>query len=231
MLLAQARRAVVQRLARYVVREQVDLERGLLLLARFEDPRVDLRPTLARLDELGAELSQRIEGRAPDLRRALELARLLGEELGFDGDRGDYHHPDNVHLHRALQRRQGLPLTLCAIYLCVARRARIHVSALPLPGHVVLRVQAAGSRALIDPFRKGARISERDCLAYLARRGLPFRPEWFADAPDRELLARQVRNLRSAYAQRGLGAEVGLLELVLAACERRTASDRRPKGP
>jgi regulator of sirC expression with transglutaminase-like and TPR domain len=223
MLLASERKAIVRRLASYVVRERVDLERGLFLLARFEDPRLDLRPVMATLDALGAELSSRVEDRAPDLSRSLELVRFLGEECKFDGEREDYHHPDNVHLHRALQRRRGLPLTLCAIYLLVARRARIQASALPLPGHVVLRVQAAGARALIDPFRQGARISERDCLAYLARRGLPFKPQWFSDASDRELLERQVRNLRSAYARRGLGAEVDLLELVLAAFERRGA--------
>jgi regulator of sirC expression with transglutaminase-like and TPR domain len=220
MLLEAERKTVVKRLARYVLRERVDLERGLLLLARFEDPHLDLRRTIAALDALGAELSSRVESRAPGLERALELPRLLAER-GFDGERDDYHHPDNVHLHRALQRRRGLPLTLCAIHLCLARRARIQASILPLPGHVVLRLQSAGAHALIDPFRQGARISERDCLAYLARRGLPFQPQWFTDAPDAQMLERQVRNLRSAYARRGLGAEVDLLELVLAAFERR----------
>jgi len=224
MLLAAERKAVVRRLARYVLREPIDLERGLLLLARFADPQLDLRGVMATLDALGAELAGRIEARAPSLERALELARFLGQERGFDGDRGDYHHPDNVHLHRALQRRRGLPLTLCAIYLFVARRAGIQASAIPLPGHVLLRVQGARGHALLDPFRQGARVSERDCLAYLARRGLPFRPQWFADASDGELVERQVRNLRSAYARQGLGVEVNQLELVLAAFARRAGT-------
>jgi regulator of sirC expression with transglutaminase-like and TPR domain len=221
LLLHEARHKVARRLARYLTRSTLDLERGLLLLSRFEDPRLDLRPTLAALDALGAEVAGRVEDLPPGLERGLELARYLGSEVGLDGDREDYHHPDNVFLHRAVQRGRGLPLTLTAVYLLVARRAGVSAAAVPLPGHVLLRLHGTGRHVLVDPFRAGARVGERDCLAYLARRGLPFRPQWFADATDDALLERQVRNLRSSFLQRGLGREVGQLELVLGAFERR----------
>jgi regulator of sirC expression with transglutaminase-like and TPR domain len=211
----------VRRLSSFLVQDSLDLERALLLLSRFEDPRLDLRPTLAALDAMGAELAERVEDLTPGLERARELVRFLGEEVGLDGDREDYHHPDNVYLHRALLRERGLPLTLTAIYLLVARRAGVSAAAVPLPGHVLLRLHGHGQHLLVDPFRKGARVQERDCLSYLARRGLPFRPQWFADASDAALIERQVRNLRGSYLQRGLGREVELLDLALSAFEHR----------
>lgn len=221
LLLQRARVGVARRLARFAAGGANDLERGLLLLSRFEDPRFDARGTLAALDAYAAEIARRVEARRPGLERGLELSRYLGGELGYDGDRDDYHHPDNVYLHRMLVRRRGLPLTLTALYLCVARRARIDAAPVALPGHVVLRLGGVRKQALIDPFHLGRRISERDCLGYLARNGLPFKPEWFADASDAELFERQVRNLRASYAQRGLAREVELLELVLEARTRR----------
>jgi regulator of sirC expression with transglutaminase-like and TPR domain len=230
MLLHAGRRRAARRLARYVTRETLELERALLLLSRFHDPSLDLRPTLAALDALGAELAGRVEERPPGLERARQLVRFLGEEYGLDGDREDYHQPDNAYLHRALQRKRGLPLTLTAIYLLVARRAGVSAAAVPLPGHVLLRLHGVGQHLLVDPFRRGARVQERDCLAYLARRGLPFRPQWFADAGDAALIERQVRNLRGSYLHRGLGREVELLELVLAAFERRRAARALPGG-
>lgn len=223
LLLRRERERVARRLARFAAKGAPDLERGLLLLARFEDPAFDARPTLTALDALGAELARRLETRRPGLDRSLELARYLGGELGYDGDRDDYHHPDNIYLHRVLVRRSGLPLSLTALYLFVARRTGIDAAPVALPGHVVLRLRGHQRHALVDPFHAGRRISERDCLGYLARNGLPFRPEWFADASDAELFERQVRNLRASYVERGLGREVAQLELVLEAAERSSA--------
>lgn len=229
-LLRLARERVARRLAGFACGESIDLERGLLLLSRFEDPRFDARPTIAALDAMAAELARRVESRRPGLERGLELSRYLGSELGYDGDRDDYHHPDNIYLHRALVRRRGLPLTLTALYLCVARRARIEAAPVALPGHVVLRLRAPQRHALLDPFHAGRRIAERDCLSYLARNGLPFRPEWFADAEDADLFERQVRNLRASYASRALAFEVALLDRVLEAAERRSARRELTEG-
>ena len=221
MLLRAGRATVARRLVRFASRDEIDLERGLLLLSRFEQPRLDVRHSIAALDAMGAELADRTEALPPNIERAQELIRFLAEDLGYDGERDDYHHPDNVFLHRAIERKRGLPLTLTALYLCVARRAGISAAPVALPGHVVLRLHDRGGNVLVDPVRLGARLSERDCLAYLARRGLPFRPEWFADASDAHMLERQVRNLRQGYARRDLAAEARLLDMVLTAFERR----------
>jgi regulator of sirC expression with transglutaminase-like and TPR domain len=193
----------------------VDLERGLFLLARFEEPGLDARPFVTALDAMAAEVMRRAESRPPGSERARVLVDYLADELGYDGDDGDYHHPDNVYLHRAIVRRRGLPLTLAAIYLFVARRAGIPAAPVALPGHVVLRLHGNDRNLLIDPFNQGAELSERECLSYLAARGLPFSPEWFADAGDAKMFVRQVRNLCVSYRRRGLGREVELISRVL----------------
>lgn len=226
LLLRESRERAARRLVRFAAGGAADLERGLLLLSRFADPDFDARRTLAALDALGAEVQRRVEGRPPDARRALELAAYLGRELGYEGDVEDYHHPDNVVLHRVVERRRGLPLSLVALYLACARRAGIPAAAVALPGHVVLRLRGRDRHVLVDPFRRGDELSERDCLTYLAEHGLPFRAEWFADAPDAALFARQVRNLIESYRQRALAYEVRLLGWVLRTLEREAERPR-----
>ncbi|HVS09918.1 MAG TPA: transglutaminase family protein, partial [Planctomycetota bacterium] len=140
LLLGLERERASRRLIGYALRREVDLERGFFLLARFADPGADLRKALAALDAMGAEVQQRSESLPPGPERSLLLCEYLGRELGFAGDDEDYHHPENVHLHRVIERRRGLPLSLCALYLLVARRARIPAAAVALPGHVVLRL-------------------------------------------------------------------------------------------
>ncbi len=221
--LARGRRAVLRRLVSFASRREISLESGLFLLARLEQPQLDVRPYLMQFDALAAEVLRRVESRPPTLDRSLALVAYLGQEIGLTGDREDFHHPDNIYVHRVLERKRGMPLTLAAIYQFVGRRAGIQSALVPLPGHVMLRVRGGGKSALVDVFQGGEQRTERDLLHYLAEHNLPFQPSWFRDADDASMFQRQVANLRNSYAQRGLKREARGLESVLSALERRAS--------
>lgn len=220
LLLELDRARHARRLLRFACATELDLERGLWLLARFEEPGLDVRPYVLALDAMAAEVLRRIEKLAPTAERALVLCQYLGRELGYRGDDEDYHHPDNVYLHRAIVRKRGLPLSLCAIYVLVARRAGIQAAIVPLPGHVMLRLYGSDKSVIVDPFHQGAVRTERDCLKFLAENGLAFQSSWFGDASEAAMFGRQTNNLCASYRRRGLLREVELLELVLGALER-----------
>jgi regulator of sirC expression with transglutaminase-like and TPR domain len=223
------RERVARRMIGFAMHGELDLERGLLLLSRFEEPELDLRGCVLALDAMAAEVIRRIDDRAPRVERIQVLLDYLARELGYTGDAGDYHHPDNVYLHRAIERRRGLPLTLVAIFVLVARRAGLRAAPVALPGHVVLRLYENERGQLFDPFHASKPLSDRDCLQYLAEHGLPFHPRWFDDTSDATLWTRHVRNLANSYRRRGLEREVELLEIVIAVREQ-IAGNARPAG-
>ncbi len=214
------RLALVRRAARYASRTKLDLERGLWLLARFEEPELDIRPYVLALDAMAAEVLRRVDQKPATHERAIVLSQYLGRELGYKGDERDYHDPDNVYLHRAIVRKRGLPLTLSAIYLLVARRAGIHAAIVPLPGHVMLRLYGGDKNVIVDPFHQGAVRNERDLLKFLAEHGLAFQSSWFADADDRTLFRRQTQNLKVSLTRRGMPREARMLDLVIEALDR-----------
>jgi regulator of sirC expression with transglutaminase-like and TPR domain len=238
-LLLRERRAAAARLAGFVLccngrsRGGELLERGLLLLDRFLDPRLDPRAERRQLDTWAEALSLRL-GAPPGalgtlgMRRARALVELLADGAGIVGNRGDYHHPDGVSLTRTITRRTGLPLTLCAVYQAVARRAGIEATLLPFPGHVLLGLSDGTERLIIDPFGGGKLMSPRQCLARLAEQGAPYRERWFAPASDRDMLARQVHNLGHSLVQRGRTSEHRLLECVLEAFSTPLPRSQRP---
>lgn len=213
--LGRGRERATRRLCAYAHRGRIDLESGLMLLARLEEPGVDLRPHVLALDAMAAEVVNRIESRRPGPDRGLVLAEYLGEHLGYTGAEDDYHHPDHIHLQHVISRKRGIPLTLTAIYLLVARRAGVRAAAIALPGHVVLRLHGPGKSVLIDPFDGGAILSERDCLRYLAESRLAFNPRWLDDVSDATLFERQLRNLCVSYRRRERGRELALIGRVL----------------
>jgi len=204
-LLAKAqRRQAVRHLIRHGARQEIDLERALYLLSHLHTANFDARPYVRALDAMGRDVRQRIEHLEPGSARLEGLATYLGTERGFRGDTTDYHHPDNSFLHRVIERRRGLPLTLSAIYLFVGRRAGIQCGATALPGHVVVQLRSGDTSMLVDPFHGGRELSRRDCLQYLTQHGHAPDPAWFRDAGDGVILLRQVRNLMNSYRTRGL---------------------------
>ncbi|MBL8861635.1 MAG: transglutaminase family protein [Planctomycetes bacterium] len=224
-LLADLERApVVRRIAGYLTRDCVDLERGLFLLARLSAPDFDPRPSQRQLDELAREVAQRARARTDPLQRAIALVEVLGVEHGFQGAPEEFHRADRVHLDRVLATRRGIPLTLCAVYAAVAARAGLRVGLLPLPGHVLLRLFGDSTSLIVDPYHRGEVRSEGDLKRQLQARGHGFQPVWFRDADARTLLRRQVANLARSAELYGRRGEFAALRSILTALEPRRAT-------
>lgn len=231
-LLAEFDRAgVVRRLAGYATREKIELETALFLLGRYRDPGLDPRPFQRALDSMAAELVERGRRTQDELERVRLIPRYLGAELGFGGSAGEFHNPDNVHLQRVIERRTGMPLSLCAIYLLVARRMGLRGGILPLPGHVMLRLWAGPTGIILDPYHKGQERTERECRSYVERNRMRFEPSMMKEASDRVLFKRQLLNLSRSAEKRGLKREIDDFALVLHALESRTTAAVRGAGP
>jgi len=220
----RARSRCLRRLCKYVASRPIELETALFLLARWAEPQLDVRPWRAQLDALALQVGKLARERNEELHQASALADVLGRQLGFGGNTSEFHHPDNIHIHRALARRRGMPLTLSAIYHFVAKRAGIRTALLPLPGHVMLRLYAdpkAGTKSVIvDPYDRGKLRTERDCRAYLKLNGLGFQQAWFRDACDANLLRRQLLNLQKSASIRGRRSESRVAQTLLALLDR-----------
>ena len=131
---------------------------ALALAAEFRE--VDEVSARRTLDALGEEVAA--AGARTAEEQVAVLASVLGGTHGFAGDTEEYDHPDNSMLDLVLSRRRGLPILLSVVYVEVARRARIPLAGVGLPGHFV--VGHAGSRPplLLDPFNGGVAIDVGD---------------------------------------------------------------------
>ncbi|WP_419190504.1 transglutaminase family protein [Saltatorellus ferox] len=160
-----------------------------------------------RAEELGLAEAWR-EG--PTLAVAGALRRILAEREGLRGPEQDFHNLQHVSLTRTITNREGLPLTLSAIYASVARRNGVEAWLLPFPGQVLLALGPLQDRVILDPFHGGALVSLETCRARLAAMGAPDSTVWLMPATDRDMLVRQVRNLGAAMLRHGRDREARL---------------------
>lgn len=230
-LLERERSLAVRRLVRYASRPKHDLETALLMLDGHHSPGADLRAYRKVLDTFGDRLRDQVGSVPLGRRRVQTMVDYVAGELDFTGAPEDYHHPDNICLHRTIDRRRGMPLTLAAVYASIGRRAGLQVDLLPFPGHVLVLVREGGDRIVLDPFGDGAFLSEEKCLAYLAVHRLPHRREFLEPASPTAMFLRQVLNLIQSCKLRQRYQDASSLEQVLHVLSHHGAVARRaPKA-
>ena len=198
-----------------------------LLIARLGYPRLDPAPCLARLEEMGIAVADRLSESTPAAGPSGPIETLstyLFEHQGFAGNTSDYDDPRNSFLNQVLERRTGIPITLALVYIEVARRAGVRVDGVNFPGHFLLRFPFGleddhDSAVFVDPFHRGAVLSETDCRALLRKHAgdAVFEPQLLAPATKQQILVRMLVNLKRIYVKmRSFPQGRAITELLLA---------------
>jgi regulator of sirC expression with transglutaminase-like and TPR domain len=181
---------------------EVDLAEAALLVAAEEYTGLDVRGYLARLDEMGVALRQRLDDEPRPERAIMALNHYLFQEQGFRGNTERYYDARNSYLNEVLDRRTGIPITLSTVFMEVARRAGLEVEGVGLPGHFVVRVHTASHALLVDPFHGGTLLSEQDCQERLDRifnGNVKLEPRMLRPCRRKDMLERMLRNLKAIY--------------------------------
>lgn len=178
----------------------MDLGAAALAVAAGADPDLDPGVWLEELDRLAAGVE------------SLEsLVRRLFVERGFTGDLEHYYEPDNSLLHRVLERRIGIPLSLAVVMMEVGRRAGVALEGVGMPGHFLVRDLASGT--LLDPFEGGRHLDDAAAeQRFRATTGagpeVAFGASLLPTVTTHEILDRMLANLAGAYRSRGAHRDV-----------------------
>lgn len=206
------RRDLLESLVEATSAPDASLARAALLIAQVEYPRLEPEPYLAALDEMGrgardaiARLGDCSGDRTP-ARCVQAVNDYLFGELKFVGNRDRYEDPRNSCLNEVLERRTGIPITLSLVYMEVAARAGLKIDGINFPGHFLVRCPEPkgkpSSGLIIDPFHKGALLTERDCRLLLQRHvgeEAPFTRSLLSAATRHQVVVRMLLNLKRIY--------------------------------
>ena len=181
---------------------EIDLAEAALLIAAEEYPDLDMAAYLTLLARMGEELRRRTRD-ARSAASALEtLNHYLFDELGFAGNLEEYYDPRNSYLNEVLDRRTGIPISLSTVYMAVARHGGLPISGVGFPGHFLVKVASGGEEIVLDPFNRGAILTEADCQKLLdqATAGRArFSRELLRATGTKAILARMLTNLKGVY--------------------------------
>lgn len=181
------------------------LDEAALLIAAHARPGLDMEAELARLDQMAANVA------APTLDA---LRTHLFGELGFTGNHDDYYDPRNSYLDQVVERRVGIPITLCVLMLEIGRRIGVPLAGVSVPGHFLVR-DKVDPTLFVDPFARGATLARDAAEARFQPRRAPgadVDPTFLEPVPVATVVARMLANLDVIAAAR---ADRNMLEWVV----------------
>ncbi len=184
--------------------DSLGLAEGALLIAAMEAPGVDPQACLDEIDALADEARPRVDRAAGLASRLDSLGAFLGLTVGFCGNEEAYGDLDNSLLHRVLERRTGIPVTLSVVWIEVGRRAGLPLVGVGMPLHFLVGVEG-GHDLYADPFGRGRILERQDCARILLERSggeMRLEPRMLTPIPDRRILLRILVNLRGASFER-----------------------------
>lgn len=179
-------------------------------VAHVDYPSLDVQGVLAAIDALAAKLRARVPADAAPMQKLRLLNHYFFRELGFAGNVNNFYDAGNSYIHRVLETRLGIPITLAMIYTEVAAPLGLHVRGVSFPGHFLVKLKLPGGEAVIDPFT-GRSLSreelEERLIPYRRRQGLVGEFDaplglFLQAATPREVLARMLGNLKEIHLTR-----------------------------
>ena len=192
-----------QALIRTLQAGEVDLEEACLLLERIHDPKLPDGAYKAKLDQL-CERTRELVAEPLDVRAKCRLlCRVLFGEEGFRGSQQSFATPESSLLSHVLADRRGIPISLCLVFLLVARRLGLPVEPVGLPGRFMVGVFRGKEPLYIDCYEGGAFRTRAEVQLLLLDNQLPADEAFLLPVTTHQTLARCCRNLVSQFEAQG----------------------------
>jgi len=211
-------------------RDDVDLTTAALELARDAYPELDFQETHRWIDDRAGELTAPLARAVSELDALREIGRCISERHGINGDAGSYDRVDSSFLHRVIESKRGIPLSLSVLYMAVANRAGYALRGVACPRHFLTRYDSVDGPLFLDAFSGGRILTHHECLNRVhSATKMPREMLQASLKPvgPRPIVIRMLNNLKALYAGHGCWPEALVVQRRLVALSPRDYGERR----
>lgn len=206
----------------WVQRGCIDLMEGCLILGRMDQPDLSEESVHQEMARIRKDIWLEVNENLTALEQIRVFNHVFYDIHGFSGNADTMHASANSYLHRVLQDRKGNPLSLSIIYMLIGQSLDIPVFGVNLPEHFVLAYvgesvdfQIEGSSDVlfyINAFSRGTVFSRQEVAEFVQRLGHHPHARYLEPCGNRDIIARMLNNLLTAYFNEGSTHRVGQIE-------------------
>ena len=195
-----------------------DLLTGLWIINTYQYPDLEFEKLNADMHQIYFEVWTAFKNDLLPYEQVRIINGVLFNSLRFSANTKNFHSPGNSMLSNVLETKKGNPISLCAIYLLVAKKLGLPIYGVNLPNLFVLTYKSSDASFYINAFNKGLIFSRKDIVNYLEHLKIESREVFFEPCSNQDIITRTLRNLIVAFEKLGEIEKTGeireLLEIV-----------------
>ena len=172
-------------------------------------PSLDIPGLLSLIDTMGQEVALMLKKSGNMPPRPTQIIEKINELLfnvqKFKANTDDYYNPLNSYLNIVIERKRGIPITLCMLYMRVARSVSFKMYPVNFPGHFLIKhiLEDNSGEIIVDPFN-GGRIMDDYSLKVLIdqaypQQNIPLTHALVEKATAAQVVIRMLNNLKGSY--------------------------------
>lgn len=214
-------------------RKDVNMTLAAMELARDAYPTLEFEPVLKWITDRAAELTGPMAHAGSELESLKALSSCLAGVHGLKGDRQSFDLADSSYLHKVIDNRRGIPISLGVLYISVAEQAGLRLRGVAAPGHFLTRYDSIEGPLFLDAFNSGVILSLDEALDRLQNQsGLETDAGIAAlkAVGPRPIITRMLNNLKALHAKQQNWRAAWQVQSRLVALQPTSYNERRDLG-
>ncbi len=172
-------------------------------------PSLDVSAILSSIDARGQDIGRLLKkgGNMPP--RPTQIIEKINDHLfnvqKFKPNTDDYYNPLNSYLNIVVERKIGIPITFCILYIRVARSVNFKVYPVNFPGHFLIKhiLEDNSGEIIVDPFNGGRIMDDYSLKALIdqayPQQNIPLTHALVEKATAAQVVIRILNNLKGSY--------------------------------
>lgn len=196
--------SVLERIQTWKNGGAMDLLEGLWIVATYQYPDLSLEKLRRDLEQLYFDVWLEVSTDMHPADQVKALNNAFFNKLKFGANTKHFHSPANSMINQVLETRRGNPISLCVIYLMVARKIGLPIYGVNLPNLFVLTYKGeANAQFYINVFNRGLVFSTKDIDHYIDQLNLKRNAIFYQPCTNLDIIRRMLRNLMLAFEKNG----------------------------
>ncbi len=192
------------RLLKWYEQEDPDLLEGMCLIASYQYPDIDQDKIRQDLEQLYYEAWLEFKPDAHPFDQVKLLNSVIFGKLKFSANTKNFHSPGNSMINVVLQTKKGNPISLCVVYMMIARKLKMPVYGVNLPNLFILTYKDDSHKQFyINAFNRGLIFSREDIDNYIAELRINPQEQFYEPCDTRDIIKRCLRNLINSFDKLG----------------------------
>jgi len=172
-------------------------------------PGLDVGTCVAKIATMGQVIVENIKKSSGMHRRPTQIIEKINDYFynvqKFKPNTNDYYNPLNSYLNVVLERKTGIPITLCILYLSIARTVGLKMQPVSFPGHFLVKhvLEDNSGEIIVDPFNSGRIMDDYSLKSLLDQayphQNIPLTHALLEKCTSAQVVTRMLNNLKGSY--------------------------------